>query len=76
LYVREVPEQVYGELKRRARQRGSSISREAIRLLARALEADRPEVRELLDEIRSHRPVAPRGSPSAADLLREDRDRK
>lgn len=74
LYVREVPERVYGELQRRARERRSSISKEAIRLLSHALAADRPEVRELLDEIRSLRPVAVKGAPSAADLIREDRD--
>lgn len=76
LYVREVPERVHGALKRRARERGSSISKEAVRLLERALEADRPEVRELLDEIRSLRPVVRRGSPSAGELVREDRDRR
>lgn len=75
LYVREVPEAVYGELRRRAKERGSSISKEAIRLLERALEADRPEVRELLNDIRTLRPVAKRKSASAAALVREDRSR-
>lgn len=76
LYVREVPERVYGELRRRARQRGTSISAEAVRLLERGLEVDRPEVRDLLVEIRAARPVAKPGAPSAAELIREDRDRR
>jgi hypothetical protein len=76
LYVREVPEHLYGELRRRARDRGTSISKEAIRLLERAIAADRPEVRALLEEIRTLRPIAKRGSPSGAKLVREDRARR
>jgi plasmid stability protein len=76
LYVREVPDRLYGELRRRARQRGSSIAAEALRLLERGLEVDRPEVRDLLAEIRTARPVAKRGTPSAAELIREERERR
>ena len=47
---------------------------EAIRLLRRALRTDTAKVRALLDEIESRRPVARRGSPSAAELIRRDRD--
>src|SRR2546429_1522257 len=41
LYVRRVPTPIYRALERRARERGSSVSAETIRLLGRALRADR-----------------------------------
>ena len=76
LHVRNVPEPIYKALRQRARERGSSVSAETIRLLGRALRVDRPGLRELLDEIERARPVARKGSPAAADLVREDRDRR
>ena len=76
LHVRNVPPEIYASLRRRARERKSSISVETIRLLARALRVDRPGVRELLEEIESDRPVARRRTPSAAALIREDRTRR
>jgi plasmid stability protein len=76
LHVRNVPNELYASLRQRARERKTSISRETIRLLARALRTDRRGVRELLHQIESDRPVARRGTPSAAELIREDRDRR
>ena len=74
LHVRKVPPHVYESLQKRARERQTSIAKETIRLLAQALEVDRPGVRELIEAIRRDRPVARTGTPSAAELIREDRE--
>ena len=76
LHVRNVPDGLYDALRKRAEDRGSSLSAETIRLLGRALEADRPEVRELLEAIEKTRPTGRRGAPAAAELVREDRKRR
>jgi hypothetical protein len=73
LHVRDVPPDVYESLQQRARERRTSIAKETIRLLAQALRVDRPGVRELIEAIERDRPVARRGTPSAAELIREDR---
>ncbi len=75
LHVRNIPNELYDSIKSCAAERERSISSEVIRLLERALRSDRPGVRELLDEIESDRPVARPGTPSAADMIRNDRDR-
>jgi plasmid stability protein len=74
LHVRNVPEDVYEGLRRRAKELGTSISVETVRLLRRALKTDSAEVRELLEEIEQNRPVARGEVPSAAELIRQDRD--
>ncbi|MBI4728758.1 MAG: hypothetical protein HY775_04565 [Acidobacteria bacterium] len=74
LHVRNVPAEIYEDLRRVAASRRTSISAEAIRILRRAMRVDRAGVRELLDEVDADRPVARRGAPSAASLIREDRD--
>lgn len=75
LHVRNLPEEVYEALRDRAAEHGTSISSEAIRLLKRALRTDTKRVAELLAEIERNRP-RPKGKVgSAADLIREDRDR-
>jgi plasmid stability protein len=76
LHVRNVPEPIHRALRKRARERRSSVSAETIRLLGRALRVDRPGIRELLDTIERTRPLARKGAPAAADLIREDRDRR
>lgn len=73
LHVREVPSDVYESLQKRARERRTSIAKETIRLLTQALQVDRPGVRELIEAIERDRPAARRGTPSAAELIREDR---
>ena len=55
-------------------ERKSSIGAEAIRLLQRALRTDRAGARGLLDEIDASRPRARRGTPTAAGLIRRDRE--
>jgi len=76
LHVRNVPPTLYRALRKRAKERRSTVSAETIRLLDRALETDRPGVRALLAAIEKTRPVARRGAPSAAELIRGDRDRR
>jgi plasmid stability protein len=76
LHVRNVPEDVYERLRELAEERGTSISAEAIRLLERALQTDTVAVRKLLDEIDRHRPKARAGTPPAAELIREERERR
>jgi plasmid stability protein len=76
IHVRNVSDELHEALRRRARERRSSISRETIQLLERALRTDVPGLRELLHEIESDRPRPRRQTPSAAELIREDRDRR
>lgn len=74
LHVRNVPEQTYEALRERASERRTSISAEAIRLIERGLRTDRLGVEQLLARIEAARPVARPGAPSAAELIRQDRD--
>lgn len=74
LHVRGVPEDLYQALNEHASERGSSITAEAIRLLRRALALERPGQARLLDAIRAEREHVVDGTPSAAELIREDRD--
>jgi plasmid stability protein len=76
LYVREVPDHTYEALRQRAQERRTSISAEAIRLLERALRTDRAGVSELLATIEKTRVTAAPGTPSAAELIRQDRDER
>ena len=75
LHVRGVPDELYRRLKRRARDRHSSITAEAIRLLDRGLDFERPGQERLIDAIRREREPVRTGAPSAAELIREDRER-
>lgn len=74
LHVRNVPDSTYEALRERATERRTSISAEAIRLIERALSTDRARVNELLAQIEATRVEARRGAPSAAELIRQDRD--
>lgn len=74
LYVRNVPEVTYEALRRRAAERKSTIGAEAIRLLDRALRTDVAEIVRVLDAVEKHRPVIRRGAPTAAQLIRRDRE--
>ena len=75
LHVRNVPSEVYEALRVRAEERNSSISAETVRLLKRAIRTDRLALRELFDTVEAGRPMA-KNAPSAAELIREDRDRR
>jgi plasmid stability protein len=76
LHVRNVPEHTYEALRERAMEHRTSISVEAIRLIERALRTDRSRVNELLTRIESSRVAARKGTPSAAELIRQDRDER
>lgn len=76
LHVRNVPEVTYESLRERAAEQRTSISAVAIRLIERGLRTDRARVNELLEQIEASRVAARPGSPSAAELLRRDRDER
>jgi plasmid stability protein len=79
LYVRDVPAELYEQLRREAASARRSLSAETIELLRRSLAPNLSGVSleqflENADRIRGHRSL-PAGSPSAAELIREDRER-
>jgi plasmid stability protein len=79
LYVRDVPSELYERLRQQAASSRRSLSAETIELLRNALSPGRPGVslKRLLDDadrIRAKHPL-PSGSPTAAELIREDRER-
>lgn len=78
LYVRDVPSELYERLRREATSARRSLSAETIELLRRSL-APRTgtSLEQLLqgaDQIRAKH-LLPAGAPTAAELIREDRDR-
>lgn len=82
LYVRDLPEELYEQLKKRAAQEGRSINQEAIRLLRIALLTGRPkpdpEFKAWLDRVVEQRERWAREGrkfPDSTTLIREDRDR-
>jgi plasmid stability protein len=75
LHVRNVPDDLYDALRRRAEARRTSIGAEAIALLERGLRTELAGMRELIDDYGRRRPRARAGAPSAARLIRDDRDR-
>jgi len=74
LHVRNVPDPTYEALREQAAEHRTSISAEAVRLIERGLRTDRLRVEELLTRIEATRPRARPGAPSAAELIRRDRD--
>lgn len=72
IQIRNVPEPLHRRLKARAAMEGVSMSRYVLREIERSLE--RPTRRELLEAIalQPDRVLA----PSAAEILREERDRR
>ena len=78
LHVRNIPEELYAELKARAQKEGRSLSAQVIILLKQALEQPARSQSEVLAAIdaRRHR-FDPRkvGAPSSTELLRQDRSR-
>ncbi len=78
LYVRNVPAELYERLRREAASARRSLGAETIELLRRGL-SRRPGVslEQLLqhaDRVRAEHAL-PAGSSTAAELIREDRDR-
>ncbi len=79
LHVRNVPEDLYEQVRRRAAAERRSLSAEVIRLLEGALAQAEPagSQAEILAEIRRRRSFRPAdaGAPDSTTLLREDRER-
>ncbi len=82
LYVRDMPAELYEQLKIRAAEEGRSINQEAIRLLRLALLTDRPkpdpEFKAWLNRVTEQRERWAREGrkfPDSTALIREDRDR-
>jgi len=77
LHVRNVPEILYVDLRRRAESQRRSLSAEVITLLEWAVaEAERTSEMTLtsIRQRRSYEPAAA-GAPDSTTLLRQDRDR-
>jgi len=77
LHVRNVPDELYAELQRRAEAQRRSLSAEVITLLDWALEQVERASTTTLASIRSRRTFDPAaaGAPDSTALLREDRAR-
>jgi plasmid stability protein len=77
LHVRNVPEELYEFIRRRAEAQNRSISAEVITLLNRALIDTEASQADLLAGIRRRRFFRPGevGAPDSTRLLREDRSR-
>ena len=78
LYVENVPEDIYGALRERAKANRTSISAEVLALLKQNVptKAELARRKELLNRalrLRARRPLA--GGQSAEEMLREDRAR-
>jgi plasmid stability protein len=79
LHVRNVPDELYERLRRRAAAAERSRSAEVVVLLQRALRHHAPEETALFDRIERRRARIERVHggpfPSSVGLIREDRDR-
>lgn len=78
--VRDLPEKTVARLKSKASEAGRSLEAELRDILNRAAQPDyereKQEALAALDQIRARsRPWQP-GEPTAADIIREDRDRR
>ena len=78
LHVRNVPDDLYDRLRRRAREQGRSINAEAIALLRPALaDQEAVSIADLLaraEELRAGQTRDP-AAPTAVEMIREDRER-
>jgi plasmid stability protein len=73
LTIRRLDDRVAARLKQRARMRGVSTEEEARRILTAASTVSRAEIAALAKAIRSRQKIH---RSRAADLVREDRDRR
>ncbi|MEP6910033.1 MAG: Arc family DNA-binding protein [Actinomycetota bacterium] len=76
LHIRNVPEEVYENLRERARERGSSMNSEVVEILADALRWKRHSFDEVMARIEVNAKEIGFGPdwPAPEDLIREDRD--
>ncbi len=77
LHVRSLPEDLYDELQKQARQSNRSLSAEVVDLLGDALQLRRArsQHKKALAAIRRRRFKPAHGSSSTLELLKEDRRR-
>lgn len=78
LQIRDLPEDIYRKLVRRAEKERRSLSQEAVIVLARCMgeeEAPQARRREVLRRLRAEPVLLDRDLPDPATLVREDRDR-
>ena len=77
LHVRNVPEELYQQIRTQAAAKNRSISAEVIVLLQRSIIEEAREQSEVLAGIRRRRFFRPAqaGAPDTLTLLREDRER-
>lgn len=77
LCIRDFPASLHRELRRLAAAHNRSPSAEVIELLDVGLRRrrERARVPQLLDDIRRNRITLPPGSPTTAEMLRENRAR-
>ena len=78
LQVRDVPEDLYEKLTQTAAADNRSISQETIVLLRKALNLKEERIsrrKKLLEDIRNNKIINVDNFPSAAELIREDRER-
>lgn len=72
--VRDLPEETVARLKAKAAAKGRSLEAELREILDRAARSDKEEAMAALRRIRARsRPLQP-GEPTAAEMIREDRD--
>ena len=78
LQVRDIPEDLYDELSKVAKQDNRSIAQETIVLLRSALKLDTERIKRrksLIDEARALNIDSADTLPDPVDLIREDRER-
>jgi plasmid stability protein len=80
LYVENVPDDIYATLRKKAREKRSSIAAEIVALLRQhyPTEAELKKRREVFRRLTKLREARPPGSgpfPSTEELIREDRER-
>jgi antitoxin FitA len=71
IQIRNVPDDLHRALKVRAAQEGSTLSHYILAALPRL--ADKPTAEQVAARIRQRSPV---GGPPAAELIREERDKR
>lgn len=72
--VRDLPEETVAKLKAKAAAKGRSLEAELREILDRAARSDKEEAMAEMRRIRARsRPLQP-GEPTAAEMIREDRD--
>ena len=80
LHVRNVPDELYERIKKRARSTRRSLSAEVLALLERGLDGDKREsaprqtsMAEILEEMRRERSTRAWDGVDSVELIREDR---